>query len=214
MFIIDFDNTLFNTTGPNGSRELCLKNLAEIGVNEKVYQESYNIARNTFEGLASYNYERHAEAISQFGFDKEKVLQILNKTAEPEVLQSLLLSGAIDLLENLKKTDQPVVLLSLGDPEYQYLKFRGTGIEKYFDRVFMTNKPKKEIMEEIFSFVSDKKYWFINDRIDETLELKKIYPELKIILKVGPHYPIEDYQATSLPYFKTLTEIKDYILNQ
>ncbi|MFZ2189554.1 MAG: HAD family hydrolase [Candidatus Magasanikiibacteriota bacterium] len=213
MYIIDFDNTLFNTTGPEGFRDQRVSHLTEIGVSQELYSKTYMTARNTFEGLASYNDERHAEALSEFGFDKQKVLQALDKSIQPEVLKTFLLSDTIEFLEALKNTGESLVLLSLGDPEYQNLKFRGTGIEKYFDRVFMTNKPKKEIMEEIFSFVNDKEYWFINDRIDETLELKELHPELKVVLKVGPHYPVEDYQATSLPYFKTLIEIKDYILN-
>lgn len=214
MFIIDFDNTLFNTTASGGFRDVRVKKLAEIRVNEELYSKTYMIARNTFEGLASYNDERHAEVLSQFGFDKKKVLDILDESIQPKVLKTFLLPGVVEFLEELKRTGEPLVLLSLGDPEYQYLKFKGTGIDKYFDRVFMTNKPKKEIMEEIFSHVHEQEedIWFINDRISENVEMSKMYPKMKVVQKVSVHSSEEEYQATGLPFFKTLPEIKDYIL--
>lgn len=216
MFIIDFDNTLFNTTNPpNSFRDVRVRELTKIGISEELYMETYFVARNHGDDdLCLYSDERHAEVLSERGFDKQVVLEVLDKTISEDILPTYLWSDTIEFLEALKKTGQPMILFSLGDPEFQYLKIKGSGIEKYFDRVFMDSRPKKEVMKEILDFVTDKEIWFINDRISENEDISINFPNIKVVQKISQHNTVEDYQNSGLPYFKTLTEIKNFIFDK
>ena len=210
MFIIDFDDTLFNTRGKGGFKEARNAELAKFGVGEEIYKETYLEARNHADGRCLYSNERHAEALSQRGFDKQVVLGALEKTTG-ERLKDFLALGAIEFLEDLKKFGQPMILLSLGDPEFQYLKVRGCDIEKYFDRTFMVTRKNVEVLEELFSHVHDDEIWFINDKVDETKELHKRFPEMKVILKVSTSISLEKYKKSDLPNFETLKGISEYV---
>ena len=215
MYIIDFDNTLFNTTNPpNSFRDVRVAELAKIGISEELYMETYFVARNHGDkDLCLYSDERHAEVLSERGFDKKKVLEVLAKTISEDILPNYLYADTINFLEVLKKTGQPMILFSLGDPEFQYLKIKGSGIEKYFDRVFMDSRPKTEVLKEILNFISDKEIWFINDRMSENIEIAKNFPDIKVVQKISQHNTLEDYKNSGLPYFKTLTEIRIFIEN-
>ena len=214
MFLIDFDNTLFNTTTSEGNfRDVRVKALASIGISEELYQETYDQARAIKgEDIAGYNDERHAEALAQHGFEKETVLKVLRETMGDK-LKTFLFPDTIEFLESLKKTGQPLVLISLGDPEFQYLKFRGSGIEKYFDRVKMTPIPKKEVLHELLEHVHQQPVWFINDRLSENKDIAKLFPEVRVISKASTRTPREEYKESGLSFFDTLVEIKDYIEN-
>lgn len=216
MFIIDFDNTLFNTTNsPNSFRDVRVRELAKIGISEELYMETYFVARNHGDkNLCLYSDERHAEVLSERGFDKQKVLEVLDKTISEDILPTYLWPDTVEFLEALKKTGQPMILFSLGDPEFQYLKIKGSGIEKYFDRVFMDSRPKREVMKEILDFVTDNEIWFINDRISENKEISDNFSNIKVVQKISQHNTVEDYKNSGLPYFSTLTEIRNYIFDK
>jgi hypothetical protein len=172
------------------------------------------VARNHGDkDLCLYSDERHAEVLSERGFDKNRVLEVLDKTISEYILPNYLYADTINFLETLKKTGQPMILFSLGDPEFQYLKIKGSGIEKYFDRVFMDSRPKTEVLKEILDFITDKEIWFINDRMSENIEIAKNFPEIKVVQKVSGHNTLEEYEASGVPYFRTLTEINKYIEN-
>ena len=212
MFIIDFDNTLFNTTtDKNNFREVRVRELGKLDISEELYQKTYGLARNEkMVERAMYNDERHAEVLSQYGFDKQKVLQVLKSTMS-EKLKTFLFPDTLDFLEVLKKKGLPLILFSLGDPEFQYLKLKGCGIEHYFDRVFMTSDPKKDVMNELLKNVHEQEVWFINDKVEETVEICDTFPQIKAILKISTNSTMQEYVDSSLPFFKTLAEINKYI---
>ena len=74
------------------------------------------------------------------------------------------------------------------------------------------NGSKEFVLGKLLKKVTDKKIWFINDRIDQTKELavkfKRITPILKFSVEQGT---LADYKNSGLPYFKTLTEIYNYV---
>jgi len=211
MFIIDFDNTLFNTHTDQGSFvDMRYKDLAQLGVSEEIYHKTgKQIQTSTSKGQGLYTSERHAEAIAQYGFDKQEIFDALHKTMFD--MRSFLFPDTEDFLQSLKNTGKPLVLFSFGDPEWQYEKVKGCGIEKYFDRVFMTKQPKQEVIHKLLEHVHNQEVWFINDRVQETQEVIDVFPQIKAILKISVNNNIEDYENSGLPYFKTLTEIKNYI---
>ena len=210
MYIFDFDDTLFNTRGEGGFKEARLNALKDVGVSEEVYIETYLEARNLPDGRCMYSSERHAAALVQRGFGREEILSALNKTTEN--LKIFLLPGAVEFLEELKESGEPMILLSLGDAEFQFMKVRGCDIEKYFDRIFMTPQKNVEVLSEILEKVSGDNVWFFNDKVEETKFLHAAHPHMKVALKISESIPLSEYENSELPYFKTLKEIRDYVI--
>lgn len=210
MFIIDFDDTLFNTR-PKFLRAR-IKALKKLGVSDQQNYDSYCKARRGPKGNGYYNSERQAEALGELGYDEEKIKSALLATETPRHLKTFLLTDAIKFLRKIKKLREPMVLLSLGNEEYQYKKVHGSRIEKYFDRIFFVNDSKEFVLGKLLKKVSDKKIWFINDRVGQTLELaskfKRITPILKQSVDGGSG---KEYKNSGLPYFKTLTQIYNYV---
>jgi FMN phosphatase YigB (HAD superfamily) len=206
MFIVDFDDTLFDTQRFKQAR---LAAVADLGVSEEIFWKSYYQARNASDGSFVYSDERHAQILSIFGFEENKILEKLKSVSAK--ISNFLFNDSIDFLEFLRSTKQRLILLSLGDPNFQEYKVKGVGIEKYFDHLFMISSDKKKIIEKIFKFEKADEVWFINDKPDETLEISANFKNIKPVLKVSPNRDLSDYTQSKLPCFYTLTEIKNYV---
>ncbi len=206
MFIIDFDDTLFDTHAFKQARLSALKN---IGVNEELFWKTYNQARTDGEGIFAYSDRRHAQFLALENFDEEEIFGELKKVSEN--VHNFLFSDTVDFLEFLKKYNQTIILLSLGDPVFQELKLYGTKIHDYFSHVFMVNESKDKVLEEIFKFEKVDTAWFVNDKVAETELLVKKFPVLKPILKVSPSINKVEYINSGIPHFNTLKEIQDYV---
>jgi len=211
MFIIDLDNTLMDTAGH--FKNTRVKDLENLGITRELYEKTYTLARNGSEGKAVYSNARHAKVLSYEGYDEEQVLNLLNKTLDSQEIKRFLYSDTISFLENLKKFDLPMLLLTLGNPEFQEEKIKALELDKYFDRVILTNQEKIIKLEEILKTMTDRPAWFINDRILENVEASKL-KGVNVLQKQYKFVGTDEYEETGLPYFKTLTEIYDYIAGQ
>ena len=107
-----------------------------------------------------------------------------------------------------------MILLSLGDPNFQELKVRGTGVENYFDRMFMVQEKKEEVIAELLAHHSPTEYWLINDKVDETKKIVQSFPEIRVALKRSSRIALADYEESGCQHFETLTEIQTYILEK
>ncbi len=206
MFIIDFDDTLFNT---HAFKQARLEILKTIGVSVELFWQTYKQARNDVNGNFTYSDRRHAQFLAFMKFDEEQVFEKLSEVSSR--LEEFLFEDVVSFLETLKKYNQSMILLSLGDPEFQDFKLTGTKIRQYFSHIFMVSESKEKILEEIFNFEKTDKAWFINDKVSETKLLVENFPALKPVLKVSQSIPKEEYLNSGLPYFETLIEIKDYV---
>jgi len=207
MFVIDFDDTIFNT---HEFKKVRLAEFIHIGVSEKDYQETYLEAQKKND-LFNYSNERHAELLTLRGYSKEKVLAAFEKTTG-ERLQEFLFPDTLEFLHQLKNIGQPLVLLSLGEASFQELKVVGSGVREYFDRVFMVQDSKEHIIQELIDVgEKEEEIWFINDKVGETKLIESKFPNMNIVLKKSAAILEEEYLQSSLLYFKTLTEIYDYI---
>ncbi len=211
MFIIDFDDTLFDTQAFKQKR---FDALAAIGVSENMYWESYGKARNTSDGLFTYSNERHAHILEEYGFSYDEVLTALEETSSDNALQSLLFEDTILFLESIKKYLEPMVLLSLGDSSFQELKTKGTGVTSFFDKVYFVNEKKEQTIRHILQNKDDEHVWFINDKIDETVFIAKEFPQIHSAIKMAKHISKEEYASSGIIHFQTLTEIAQYVKEQ
>lgn len=207
MYIIDFDDTLFDT---QAFKEARLQAMLGLGIDEKLFWETYYIARNNNDGIFTYSDVLHAQILSEYGYKEDEVLRFLHEITVRA--KYFLLPGAIEFLSFLRDFHEPMILLSLGDSGYQEVKVRQTKIDKFFDRMFMIDEDKEYILREIFN-KEENKTIFINDKVEESLELAKKFPNMKVILRQSPVIDEEKYKESGLPYFKTLKEIEKYILN-
>ncbi len=207
MFVIDFDDTLFHT---QGFKECRTHSLAFAGVSLKDIHETYREAYQ-HNGLASYSNHTHADFLSLRGYERDRMLEVLDGTTGDR-LQDFLFPDTVDFIDSLKSVGEPLVLLSLGDPAMQELKVKGSGIHDYFDRVFMVSDSKEHVLRELISVGErEEDVWFINDKVGETLRITAAFPRMRTVLKKSGSIDEREYVESNLPYFNTLTEIYGYI---
>lgn len=205
MFIIDFDDTLFNTYSFKQAR---LKAMGRLGISPKIFWNTYQKARNGADGQFTYSDERHAGILGLSGFDETKVLAALRKVNAK--IKSFIFSDAESFLLDLKKRGKPMILLSLGDPVFQEFKVKASGLDKYFDRLFMVERSKDNVLAELLES-EDSSAWLVNDKVDEAQQLLFKFKNLQIALKMSDSIPREIYLKSGLPYFSTLSEILNYV---
>lgn len=209
MVILDFDDTLFDTAVYKEAR---LDALAQVGVSEDHFWRSYRDARKNSEGMWSYSDERHARLLEeQYGYPYQTVLSALHQTGSDTVISSCLITGALDFLSSIKKRGKPLILLSCGDPAFQEKKVRGSGIVHFFDRLFLVDSSKVAVLHEL-----EKKYdlsnaWFINDKIEESIEVHDHFSQLNVMIKKVPGRDPELYTNLPFPYSDSLAEIEERI---
>lgn len=213
MFIIDMDNTLIDTDRFRAER---LKALEPLRVTEDIYWQTYGEVRKDEAGMFRYNDERHAAALAKHGFDGDKILTTLE--AITVRLGEFVFPDTFDFLSAIRAYKESMILLSLGASSFQEQKVKLTGVGEYFDRVFIVDDTKVHVLMNFLAqngyAQSKEKIWFINDKIDETKEILRALPRLRGILKVATSLPRQNYEMSALPYFETLTEIKEYFINQ
>ena len=210
MFIIDFDDTLFNTQYYHQKR---LEAMTELGVTPEIYWQTYKESRLDGGGKFVYDDEVHAEKISRQGFDYEEIL--LRFESLKNKVKEFLFSDAEVFLQDLKKLGQPMYLLSWGSENFQKTKkVEPSGIAEYFDNVFYTAEPKDFFLKRFLSEKENESVWFVNDKPEESKRLADNFPQLVPIMKISPVFSLEEYQAINFPYFETLNEIKEYVLGK
>lgn len=207
MFIIDFDDTLFNT---HAFKQVRLRALLKLGVCDSDYHETYVEALKN-NSLSTYSNEHHADLLALRGYSKEKVLLVLEETTG-ERLHEFLFPDTVEFIQKLKTHNEPLILLSLGNPSFQELKVKGSGIHEYFDRTFMVTSSKVDVIQELIDIGEpEEDLWFINDKVDETETVVQRFPNIKVALKKSESIREEEYIKSNLPFFKTLAEIYEHI---
>ena len=205
MFIIDFDDTLFNTCAFKQARCQALK---AIGVSEELFFETYQKAHDDM-GRWTYSDERHADILDKQGFSRHEVYAALAEVSASMI--RFIFSDTISFLESIRDFDSPCILLSLGDPDFQRRKVAGAGIQGYFTEEFLVNEKKADVVQSIQVKYTPKILWLINDKIDESQTLCTQFPHLKAVLKMPMGANEEVYRASNFPFFSTLTDIANYL---
>lgn len=207
MFIVDFDDTLFDTQAFKQERLVALRHL---GVSDELYWETYKRAYNDEDGNVTYTNERHAAAFAGTDIDQNKVLEALSDISKNRA-QEFLFRDAVQFLKKLRVHNQPIILLSLGASSFQHAKVSGTNIDQHVDRVVIVDSAKEHGIADQLSGVLSEKVWLINDKIDETLRLIRLFPVMNAVLKRGPFVSEDAYKKIHVPYFDSLTDIATYV---
>lgn len=208
MFIIDFDDTLYNVHDFKTARQTAL---FKCDVPYEVYQSTYKQARNDETGNTVYTNERHAQYLAQAGFSGSKIDAALQETISHSAMQKFLFPDAIPFLDFLKHYQEPMILLSLGEATWQKKKIDAMEIGHYFDKTIMVEDSKETVLAELQPLGKGETAWFINDKVAETVPLAKKFSWLRPVLKQTPAIISREYEESGLPFFKTLTEIQTYI---
>lgn len=158
VYVIDFDDVLFDKSG--AFSRAC----AKIGIDFRgpLYQKSKQ------NGI--YNPKKH--------------LKLLNKPYS--VLEGIIKQGKEFLLPGVKRKlkelgkDNHLILLSKGNLEFKKAKIKHSGVEKFFERVYLTEESKLAVFEkEIIPNYPHQKIVFIDDKKEELAAIKEHYPGIK-----------------------------------
>ncbi len=109
--------------------------------------------------------------------------------------KDLLIDGALELLKYFKENNVPVYILTLGVDEWQKNKIKMCGLDGFFNSKlnnfkYTTEedskkgkiKAIKEILEEL-NLENCNDMLFLNDRPDETEDILKEFPALKVFIR-------------------------------
>lgn len=206
MFIVDFDDTLFDT---QGFKEAKCEALKAYGISDAVYWETYQQARNNDAGEFVYSDEMHARYLSQHGVsEKDAVAALADATNR---LPEFLFPDTMSFLKYLKGKGQAMILLSLGEPAFQEQKVKGAGVDQFFDRMFMVTANKQDVVKEVIEHHSPESVLFINDKVAESVAIKEANPEIQVVLKQSPVIERKAYEASGFAFFDSLTKIQQYV---
>ncbi len=108
--------------------------------------------------------------------------------------------GAAVFLQRLKDMGAKLVLLTLGNEQWQSEKVRRSSLGRYFDRVVASAGEKKDVIAALSDPAG--KTFVVNDNPEETLAMAKNAPDFIYLTKAGPKpvpagYPFTVYQNFS-----------------
>lgn len=140
-FFFDFDDFFFDTE--NGLVPDTFRRYEELtGASQEAIRETYQLfSKAKAEHGTLYTFEQHLRFLQEHAdFDFEKACRELEVFFSD--LRKYVYDGAQEFLESLHKDD--VFLLTYGDDRFQKTKVRGSGLEKHFSQVFVTQGDKVE----------------------------------------------------------------------
>jgi len=204
MLIFDFDQTLYDTAGlVRAIKEV----FASYGFDETVFDTTYKQARVTDESerALDYSFERHAEMLSRDGYDVDRVAMLRDLHAC--VSDAFVLPGVAEMLRNLLQKKEKLILLSAGNPNFQYQKVVASGLEMYFDTCIYIAGDKVLEVEKIIEKV-DEVVYFINDKLQENIAVHQAFPQVRVITVYNAEKDtLVDVQNSGIPYVMNITDV-------
>lgn len=178
--ILDLDYTLLDTAR---FKQALASEFESCGIGESRFQQTYR--QTISQNYPDYDYDpsRHADLLfAELECTKsqlmDRVEKLLSNTAE------YLYPGALNFLQELRNMDFNLILLTLGNVEWQRMKIQKSDLETRFDQVIYVRKSKLSAMNKL----SDLKQpvIVINDNSDEVMEMLQLEPDFLYIVKRGP----------------------------
>lgn len=169
--IFDFDDTLFDT---QLLKEKIFNKLIENGVPKDIIHQSYKDSQKI---LGIYSLDNHIKILKDlYNIDIE---QNLNDWIKNLNIESHIFPEVNALLKNLCGKHN-MILLTLGDQDFQSFKIGQSKISHYFNEIHIINYDKELFLRRIDS---NQEIYFINDKESENESIKNNFPNFKIIKK-------------------------------
>lgn len=170
--IFDFDDTLFDT---KSLKEKIFNKLIENGVPFDVVHQSYKDSQKV---LGIYSPNNHIKVLKDI--HNIDINENLNDWIMSLDLETYIFPEVNNLLNNLH-TKHNLILLTLGDKDFQSLKINQSQISHYFKEIHIIDYSKELFLKKIDS---NHETYFINDKDEENNTIEKSFPNLNIIKKM------------------------------
>lgn len=136
-----------------------------------------------------------------FDLDDTLFLRLPDNYTEEDLNNLQLYPGARELLvrNNYKK-----ILVSKGDPDFQYKKLAVLNITDLFDQIFIcsTSKEKQKIFKKISLDFPNEPIWVIGDRIDSEIRCGRELGFKTVLLKKGKYKDLKAKDSLEIADFK------------
>lgn len=203
---VDWDNTLYDTVLFKSD---IFAIFSEYNVAPDDARAAFKKSLCTFSSfIYDYSFEEHVRFTREMGYALPA--EIISKL-ESLFFKDYIFTDAILFLQWLKQCSKKIILLSAGDVDFQMKKIQHSSVAAYFDEMRIVPGNKEKIIDEYKQNCIS----FINDNLHENTVVKQVFPSAMVITKFNPDkYTEQEVRDAALPYFKTLTEIKQYVEQQ
>ncbi len=178
---IDFDDVLFNTKDFK-------KDLINIFIDNGVSEQQF-IEESYWDGR--YNLKEQIISLEQkYKIDGQKLRKELKYFFED--LSKYVFKDVLPFVQKFKKEN--LFVISYGDKKIQTEKIRQAGIASYFQEIIITHNKVEainKILNERKNIVKEKLY-FLDDRTQYIMEVKKSLPKIITILITRPEGRYQD----------------------
>ncbi len=175
LYIFDFDYTLFDTAGFKSG--FC-------GLLDQLVYDPENLKLDYFKkNKIHYNIKEHLGILGKNLKDRRQARITLENFLSD--LRNYVFSGAKELLAKLQSGGHGLVLISLGNIGFQKAKVRGSGLEKFFEKMIFANDSKGSVLRKMTD--REEEVIIVNDNARESLEMMKFFNNPKLFLVRGPY---------------------------
>ena len=177
---IDFDDVIFNTK----FFKCGLENLfLHRGIPLKIFKKHY-IDPNDCRAIKTFDPWKHAEFIHKnlpFDLDglNDDIEKFLNNSSPMYIFPDV-----FDFIEAVGSDNLNV--LSFGEQEFQGRKIRNSNIQNHIKNIFITETSKCDVISDLIKSKKNEVVYFIDDRIEQIVEVKKKFPHIITIFLKRP----------------------------
>lgn len=200
---IDLDSTIFET-------HLLAKAMREIFRNYNVSDADFDISMDrAIRGdgnFYDYTFEKQIENLIAIGYSlPESIAVQLNNLFQINYRAP----GVEEFLKFVRQVSDRVILLSAGNPEFQYKKINSAGLENFFDEINILHGKKDEFVRQKIGGQANG--LFINDNVGENTLIKNNFDTVLVVARINPRKTEEEYRESGIPYFDSLSGIQQYV---
>jgi len=207
IFIIDLDHTLLNTS--RLKKEMA-KSIKKFGIKEKLWKETYQTTVKKVKKAFDYNVKLHSQLIFQKTGIKASLIEKEFKSVLKKCYK-FLYPDTKPFLKYLKNKKVKIILLTLGNINWQKEKIKNLNLQKYFNKIIFTYWHKRFLKLNLDE--PPENWIFINDNLKEIKELKDNFPQslfLRIKRKGARNVYLKKDQI-KVETFSNLTQIKSFL---
>lgn len=207
MFILDFDDTLFDT---HRFVEDIYALFESIHIPRTISETSMQTCIVSGEGEQyGYSFEKHIDVLRAMNFDIDRT-DILKKLHRLLADHDYIFKDTLSFLVSLQRYEFPIYILTDGQKEFKQKKYYSSNIPTYIDKLITVQGHKEIYIASIIDQYPN--IFFINDNLQENHIIKKQFPKIHVITKYNPyHIQTNITPQIDIPIFDSLTEIETYI---